>query len=53
VVERKVSGGGKVTETYFRASSGRQMTVIVKLEANRLPKSVEFRRVYDIVSPGS
>jgi hypothetical protein len=46
VVERKVSGGGKVTETYFRSREGK-LFVIVKVEISALPKPVEFRRIYD------
>ena len=53
IVERKVNGGGKDTETYFRSSDNKQMMVIVKLETSRLPKPVEFRRVYDAVAEGS
>src|SRR6266550_5974216 len=40
VVERKVSGGGKVSE------DGKQLYVIVKFEGGR-GRSIEFRRVYD------
>ena len=46
VVERKVSGGGKVTEDYLRSQDGRQLYVIVGFEARR-GRSIEFRRVYD------
>ena len=53
ILERKVDGGGKVTETFFRSSDNRQMMVIVKLETSRSPKPVEFRRVYDSVTGGS
>jgi len=46
VVERKVSGGGKVTEDYLRSQVGKQLYVIVKFEGGR-GRSIEFRRVYD------
>ncbi len=46
VVERKVSGGGKVTEDYLRSQDGKQLYVIVKFEDGR-GRSREFRRVYD------
>ena len=46
VVERKVSGGGKVTEDYLRSQDGKQLFVIVKFEGGR-GRSIEFRRVYD------
>ncbi len=46
VVERKVSGGGKVTEDYLRSQDGKQLFVIVKFEGGR-GRSLEFRRVYD------
>jgi hypothetical protein len=45
VVERKVSGGGKVTEDYLRSQDGKQLYVIVSVEGLR--RSLEFRRVYD------
>ena len=46
VVERKVSGGRKVTEDYLRSQDGKHLFVIVKSESGR-GRSVEFRRVYD------
>ena len=46
VVERKVSGGGKVTEDYLRSQDGKQLFVIVNSEGGR-GRSIEFRRVYD------
>lgn len=46
VVERKVSGGGKVTEDYLRSQDGKQLFVIVNVEGLR-GRSIEFRRVYD------
>jgi hypothetical protein len=46
VVERKVSGGGKVTEDYLRSQDGKQLFVIVKSEGRR-GRSIEFRRMYD------
>jgi len=46
VVERKVSGGGKVTEDYLRSQDGKHLFVIVKSEGGR-GRSIEFRRVYD------
>jgi hypothetical protein len=46
VVERKVSGGGKVTEDYLRSQDGKQLFVIVRFEGGR-GRSIEFRRVYD------
>ena len=46
VVERNVSGGGKVTEDYLRSQDGKQLYVIVKFEGGR-GRALEFRRVYD------
>src|SRR2546423_11026838 len=46
VVERKVSGGGKVTEDYLRSRDGKQLFVIVSLDNGR-GRSIEFRRRYD------
>ncbi len=50
VVERTVSGGGKVTEDYLRSQDGKQLFVIVKSEGGR-GRSIEFRRVYDGAPP--
>src|SRR2546427_8479441 len=46
VVERKVSGGGKVSEDYLRSQDGRQLYVIVSFHGGR-GRSIDFRRVYD------
>lgn len=46
VVERKVSGGGKVTEDYLHSLDGKQLYVIVGFDGGR-GRSIEFRRVYD------
>lgn len=46
VVERKVSGGGKVTEDYLRSQDGKQLYVIVSFDGGR-GRSIDFRRVYD------
>ena len=46
VVERTVSGGGKVTEDYLRSQDGKQLYVIVGFTGLR-GRSIEFRRVYD------
>jgi len=45
VLERKVSGGGKVTEDYLKSQDGKQLYVIVSVDGLR--RSLEFRRVYD------
>ena len=49
VVERKVSGGRKVTEDYLRSQDGKQLYVIVKFEGrtrplDRVPACVRRRR---------
>lgn len=46
VVERAVSGGGKVTEDYLRSQDGKQLYVIVSFTGMR-GRSIQFRRVYD------
>ena len=46
MVERQVSGGGKVTEDYLRSQDGKQLYVIVKFEGGR-GRVLELRRVYD------
>jgi hypothetical protein len=45
VVERKVSGGGKMTEDYLRSEDGKQLFVIVSVDLGR--RTLDFRRVYD------
>ena len=47
VLERKVSGGGKVTEDYLKSQDGKQLYVIVSVDGLR--RQLEFRRVYDAV----
>jgi hypothetical protein len=46
IVERKVSGGGKVTEDYLKSQDGKQLFVIVNVQGAR-GRDIEFRRVYD------
>ncbi len=46
VVERSVSGGGKVTEDYLRSAGGKQLFVIVSFDGGR-GRSITFRRIYD------
>jgi len=46
VVERKVSGGGKVTEDYLREPQGKQLFVIVSFQDPR-GRDLMFRRIYD------
>ncbi len=48
VVERSVSGGGKVTEDYLRSVEGKQLFVIVTFDGGR-GRSITFRRIYDPV----
>lgn len=45
VLERKVSGGGRVTEDYLKSQDGKQLYVIVSVDGLR--RQLEFRRVYD------
>jgi hypothetical protein len=51
VVERSVSGGGKVTEDYLRSTDGKQLLVIVSFEGGRGGggggREITFRRIYD------
>lgn len=46
VVEQKFAAA-KVTMTYFLSQTTDQLFVVVKVEANRTPGAIEFRRVYD------
>jgi hypothetical protein len=50
VVDRSVSGGGKVVEDYLRSQDGKQLYVIVSFTGMR-GRSIEFRRVYDVSVP--
>ena len=62
VVRREVDGGGKITETYVRASDGQHLYVVVQVELPRFgsgrgrgegkPRTVQFRRVYDPATGG-
>lgn len=49
VVERNVSGGGKVSEDYLRSSDGKQLYVIVSFDGAR-GRNIMFRRIYDPAS---
>lgn len=46
VVDRTVSGGGKVVEDYLRSQDGKQLYVIVTFTGMR-GRTIQFRRVYD------
>lgn len=46
VLDRTVSGGGKVVEDFLRSQDGKQLYVIVSVTGMR-GRSIEFRRVYD------
>lgn len=62
VVSREVDGGGKITETYLRASDGQHLYVVVQVEMPHFgsgrergegkSRTVEFRRVYDPATGG-
>jgi hypothetical protein len=45
-VERKVAGGGRVTEDYFLSADAKQLYVVVGFEGAG-GRSVMFRRIYD------
>ena len=46
IVERSVSGGGKISEDYMRSIDGKQLYVIVNFDGGR-GRSMTFRRIYD------
>jgi hypothetical protein len=46
IVERSVSGGGKISEDYMRSVDGKQLYVIVNFDGGR-GRSITFRRIYD------
>ena len=43
----KLSSGTRVTQTYTKVAEGLQLVVATKIEGGRLPKPIEFKRVYD------
>jgi len=49
VSENKTNDGAKVTEIYSLSPDKRQLFVNVRLEGSRMPVTVAFRRVYDVV----
>lgn len=50
VVERKIDGGGTITEQYFKSSVTDQLHVITRIEMGRMPRAMQFLRVYDATS---
>jgi hypothetical protein len=50
IVERKIDGGGKIKEEYMIPTGTGQLFVITRLEIDRMPQPIEFRRVYDAAS---
>ena len=50
IVEREIDGGGKITEEYMILTDTDQLYVITRLEIDRMPQPLEFRRVYDAAS---
>jgi hypothetical protein len=47
VVERKIDGGGTITEQYYKSSVTDQLQIITRVELGRMPQPMEFMRVYD------
>jgi hypothetical protein len=47
VTEMKLEGGTKVTQTYTKVDEGLQLIVSTKVEGGRIPRAMEFKRVYD------
>lgn len=45
VVERRLDSGAKITESYALAEEGRRLYVTTKISG--IPRTIEFRRVYD------
>ena len=50
MVSRKVDGGGTITEQYFKSSVTDQLEVITRIELGRMPRPMQFLRVYDAAS---
>jgi hypothetical protein len=51
MIDRAVSGGGKVTEDYLQSPDHKQLFVIVSFTGMR-GRTIQFRRVYDAAPPG-
>ena len=49
VVERRIGDATTVTSTYELASEGRQLRIKVKIDNDRMQRSMEFLRVYDAI----
>jgi hypothetical protein len=49
VVELRMDGGIRVTRTYELDEEDRQLHVRVRMEGGQLPRTTNFRRVYDFV----
>ncbi len=49
VVERRIGDATTVTSTYELASEGRQLRIKVKIDNDRMQRSMEFTRVYDAI----
>ena len=49
VVERRIGDATRVTSTYELASEGRQLRIKVKIDNDRMQRSMEFLRVYDAI----
>jgi len=50
IVERKIDNGGTITEQYFKSSVTDQLQVITRIELGRMPRPMQFLRVYDATS---
>lgn len=50
VVERKIDAGGTITEQYFKSSVTDRLHVITRVEMDRMPRAMQFLRVYDATS---
>lgn len=51
-IERKQDKVGTVKETYFVDPTSRKLILEIKLSSRRLPRALEFRRVYDPAPDG-
>lgn len=49
VVERRMGDATRVTSTYELASEGRQLRIKVKIDNDRMQRSMDFLRVYDAI----
>ncbi len=47
VTTMKLGNGARVTQTFTKVFDGLQMVIVTRIEGGKLPKPIEFKKVYD------